>query len=383
MASVRAETAAITINAPVRYQVVQRSTAGDPTAADRPGDLGHGCVTVTGETPVLHEVTEAWLRVVPLVDAFGSGCDWTQATLECDGTRFTARADVPAGGWYRIEIRLEGNGNVVAEGDVSPVGVGEVFIVAGQSYMAGCHAVSMSVEDALGRVAATSPESPSWRVAHDPQPAIVTRIDDKTAALLRDWGRVLDLRFPRGESSPFRGSVWPALGNQLMPLLRVPLGFIHVAVGSTTVAQWQPQGVLYANLRDAVRLGSDHRAVLWGLGESDAIANTPTREYIEGMRLIRSALVSETGLDRPWIVGKTTIHPAYGSNPIGERAIRDAVDRLWGEDGFVRGPDTDVLDGLGVHRADDEHGGHYTELGQRRAALLWFAAIWHALAVRS
>ena len=368
------------IGSPLPFQVLQRHGAGDPTSADSKGHLGLARVTLAGEHTALDEVSGASMRAVPLVDAFGTATDWLDCELDREGTRFHASAEIPAGGWYRIELRLTRDRQTIAEADVSPVGIGEVFVIGGQSYMAGCHAFTAAIDDSLGRVTATSPELGSWRIAHDPQPAIVQRIDDASMRLLAEWARTLDLRFPRGESSPFRGSVWPMTMNHLLPLLGVPIGLVHVALGATTIAQWQPGGVLYGNLRDAVRMAGDHRAVLWGLGESDAASGTSTQAFFDDMRQLRAALVDETGIDRPWIVAATTTHPAYAANVAGENAIRAAVAQLWREPGFLPGPDTDILGGLGLHRADENHGGHFTKLGQERAALLWFSAIWHALA---
>ena len=57
--------------------------------------------------------------------------------------------------------------------------------------------------------------------------------------------------------------------------------------------------------------------------------------------------------------------------------IRLAIDRLCTMSGFRPGPDTDILDGenrggLGTRR-------HFSGIGQRRAGLMWFAAIWQEL----
>jgi hypothetical protein len=40
---------------------------------------------------------------------------------------------VPAGGWYTLGVRATVTGRLVAEVLVERVGVGEVFVVAGQS----------------------------------------------------------------------------------------------------------------------------------------------------------------------------------------------------------------------------------------------------------
>src|SRR5205807_7381858 len=101
----------------------------------------------------------ARVRSVPLVDAFGAGTDWAHVDLDRDGVRFRGAAELAAGGWFRIEVQLlDDAGVVVGEGDVQPVGIGEVFVVAGQSYVLGAHETMTTVDDPLGRITAISPE---------------------------------------------------------------------------------------------------------------------------------------------------------------------------------------------------------------------------------
>ncbi len=61
---------------------------------------------------------------------------------------------------------------VSATAAVEPVGVGEVFLIAGQSYAAGCNDGLLRVNDPEGRVVCYDPAAKSWRVAHDPQPVV-------------------------------------------------------------------------------------------------------------------------------------------------------------------------------------------------------------------
>ena len=49
------------------------------------------------------------------------------------GGRFEASVEVAAGGWYRLDVRAASAGKAVAQATVERVGVGEVFVIAGQS----------------------------------------------------------------------------------------------------------------------------------------------------------------------------------------------------------------------------------------------------------
>jgi hypothetical protein len=364
------------ITSPVPWQVLQRSNFRPSEAHfSREGGaaLGGARVQVSG-VGAPAGATRAWLRTQATPGSDGTTADWQEATLDVrsDGT-FTASAWLPAGGWFRLALRVEST-----EATVEPVGIGEVFVVAGQSYATSCHESTLHVADPLGRVVAAHPEVSGWRVAHDPQPD-TTRIDEGTFAELMELMRELDLSFPSGEVRAFRGSLWPPVGDQLRALLRVPIAFVNVAVGGTRIAHWAHGTLLFDNLRDAVAVAGDHRAVLWQQGESDVAAGTPTEVYADALRALRRDLATASGTDRPWIVAKSTHHPGSTATAADEERIRTAVACVWTEPGFVAGPDTDTIGGMHVHRAPLDRGGHFTTTGQQLAAQLWFAALWSHL----
>ena len=116
--STAAAAAAISISQPVDLQVVQR-------AAD-----GRGRVTVAG---TLTEVAEDGSTVeVRIVDG-GTAGEWQRPETQFEGRSFRTALSLPAGGWYRLECRLVRDEQPVAESAVGRIGVGEVFVVAGQS----------------------------------------------------------------------------------------------------------------------------------------------------------------------------------------------------------------------------------------------------------
>jgi hypothetical protein len=117
--------------------------------------------------------------------------------------------------------------------------------------------------------------------------------------------------------------------------------------------------------------------VLWQQGESDVIEHRSTEYYVKNMKTIREALAKEWGFDPPWLLAKSTLHPTVYNDAAAEGRIRAAIDQLCTLPGFRPGPDTDILagdnrGGLGTRR-------HFSGIGQRRAGLMWFAAIWHEL----
>ncbi len=140
----------------------------------------------------------------------------------------------------------------------------------------------------------------SWRIAHDPQP-----------------------------SNGSGGTIWPPMASALLPMVRVPIGLVNVAVGATASRQWLPGQPLFENL---VTAGSDvgrFRAVLWQQGESDVIEKVDTATYVQNLIAIRQAAAKRWGLDPPWLLAKSTLHPTVYNDPVHEGQIREAIDRMW------------------------------------------------------
>ena len=72
----------------------------------------------------------------------------------------------PAGGWHRVEVRVKLMGQITASASVGHVGVGEVFVVAGQSNSANHGEEKQATQ--TGCVAAF--DGSAWQLANDPQP---------------------------------------------------------------------------------------------------------------------------------------------------------------------------------------------------------------------
>ncbi|MDB6033820.1 MAG: pknB 12 [Verrucomicrobiales bacterium] len=199
-------------------------------------------------------------------------------------------------------------GNVIAETKVEHVGIGEVFVVAGQSNSAN-HGEKKQITE-TERVA--SFDGKRWRLAKDPQPGA------------------------SGDS----GSFMPPLGDIIAGRFDVPVGFIACGIGATSVREWLPKGSTFPNpptIESNVRklpngdwesngqafsnfvarmqeVGPEgFRAVLWHQGESDANQQDPTRtlsgnlyrKYLE--KIIRQSR-RELGWKAPWFVAQASYH---------------------------------------------------------------------------
>jgi len=345
------EGAALRIVRPLEWAVVQRH--------DRAG--GAIPVEVRADVP---EAGGIEARVALAIDA-----PWH--TLTRKGGTFTGLLAAPAGGWHRLEVRSVIEGAVMGMTTVERVGVGDVFIVAGQSNSANHGEERLA--PATDRVVALDPDG-VWRVAADPQPG----------------------------ASGDGGSFLPALGDRLEAELNVPIGLIACGIGATSVREWLPEGsrfpappTITARVRPVAGGGFESdgaafamlvgrmkqleptgfRAVLWHQGESDANQQDRSRTLpgplYEAMleRVIR-ATRAELGREHPWFVARATYHVPGDESSTDIRAAQAAVCR----DGLaLPGPDTDALQGL--LRDSGGRGVHFSGAGQRRHAEAWFTAI--------
>jgi hypothetical protein len=134
-----------------------------------------------------------------------------------------------------------------------------------------------------------------------------------------------------------------------------------------------PEGKLHAGLvKGGTSLGT-FRAILWQQGESDVIAKTTGETYIANLQTIRSAAVKAWGFEPVWLAAKSTHHPTVYNDPEGEGRIRSAIEELSKLPGFGAGPDTDTL--TGENRGDAKSRRHFSAIGQRRAAQMWYATL--------
>jgi hypothetical protein len=263
--------------------------------------------------------------------------EWAVVSAAPDALVFDGRFTAPAG-WHRVEIRAFDDDTLVAETEVEPVGVGEVFITAGQSNSANHGSTPLTPVDP--RVNARN--QVGWQPAADPQPVATGN----------------------------GGSPWSALGDLLAARFDVPIGLLSVGVGGTTVGQWQPAAAdaLYARLTWALGVvGLDGaRAVLWHQGESDARSGTSAELYAMQLDTLIRQSRNDAGWAVPWIIARVgflpgTPQPAIDAVIQGQQSVIEADPLVY------EGPETDDLLG-DAWRYDQVH---FNEAGLREHARRW------------
>ncbi|MCY2930847.1 MAG: hypothetical protein NTV86_15390 [Planctomycetota bacterium] len=244
----------------------------------------HGQFTFNG-TYTGGPVDRLEARVVARTGYAGTSSDWVVADAAPGSGKFSAKLSA-AGGWYDVEVRAIKDGSIVGASTIQRVGVGEIFVTAGQSNS--CNFGSPTQQPKDDRVNALSYTGAAnlWQTANDPQP-----------------------NGSGGGGSG--GSPWPAMGDLLADRYGVPIGIVSTGYGGTTVGQWQPGGGLYANLKNAIsKLGpGGFRAVLWHQGESDASGGTSAGNYAQLLENVIAQSRADAGFEVPWGVALASYLP--------------------------------------------------------------------------
>jgi hypothetical protein len=266
---------------------------------------------------------------------------WSEVPYAAASKSFFGKVQVPAGGWYAVEVRASKGGKPVGETvKVDKVGVGEVFVIAGQSNST--NSGQFPIKQSSGMVSSFS--GLFWRLADDPQPGT------------HDKGK--------------GGSPWPAFGDAMYARFKVPIGIASTGFGGTSTTQWQPDAKeeLFPWFMTRVyELGpGGFRAVLWHQGESDAIGNVSTDDYVARLSNVIKQSTQRAGWQFPWFVAQVSyINP----DKVKVDAIRDAQKEIWDAGVALEGPDTDTL--TGDSRDHDGKGIHFSPKGLKTHGEMW------------
>ncbi len=226
----------INLTKPRAHQIVQR------------GDDGTGAFALTGSVSGRGAVQARW-----------NGGRWTTIDPRPRGGRFSGVLSGLIPGQGTLSVRLEAHPAV--QDSHRYVGVGDIFVIAGQSNACG-RAPVMQVWQSRTFTPSMFGNDCRWKVLKDPVDSPSGQLDS----------------ISRDDPTRASGSVWPLLATRIMRSARVPVAFIPVPYSGSSLADWlcdetwpDDPDTLYGNmLRRVTQAGGAVRAVLLWQGEWDA-----------------------------------------------------------------------------------------------------------------
>jgi len=353
LSSYQSARAQLTITFPFEGAVFQRNTSNVAT------------MNVAGSYTGAVDRIEARLTAV----SGGSSIDWTVIHTNPTGGNFTGSIFGATGGWYMLEVRSVLFNNVLQTVSLSRVGVGEVFIVSGQSNVQGIeNRGNKASTDVQGRVKYVNWVLPCPNVvcqnAEPPFPQFSTLNSAASGVMIS----------PNGVSS----WAWGELGDALIARYDVPVLFFNTAASGSSVGNWSRSadglpsshvhiGGQYAGnpnfpyyyLRKALNYYGAMfgvRAVLWHQGESDTHKNhnadpndnTTSAEYRDSLQYIISRSRNHSNkILLPWVIARVSYLLTTDAEVItGQNLTINASNKIFS------GPETDNLQ---IPRPDGVH----------------------------
>ena len=325
-------------NSPSDFQIIQQKD-------------GFGQIELSGTWRFDKEyaLAEVYARVV-MEDSGEIVVFWT--VCEMDGEKWAASLNVPAGGLYRIEtcLRIDNKEDLLwcTRGDFRHfIGIGDVFVIAGQSNSTG-----------YGREA-----------IYDPP--------ELGVHLLRNSGRWAVASHPLGDSTDTAHEVNAEAGNpghspylqfakMLKKELNYPVGLVQVSKGGSAISAWVKGGKLYENMIHVLgEINNEIKGVLWYQGCSDAHEGL-CDAYLDNFKGMVSDLRSDLGNQELYfLTAQLNKHIVSTDTNYSFGKVRDAQRRAANEikDLYIV-PTTDCALSDGIHN----NSGSNLIIGKRFAA---------------
>lgn len=314
------------VTAPQNWQVYQRS-----------GSTGTIAITgyVTGGTYD--------------VEARYNGGGWATIAASAKGS-FSGSLTGQAQGAGVCDVRLVAKPYI---GSSATIGIGDVFIIAGQSNASGRGYNQQSYTRSGGVWASLFGNDYVWREMTDPTDNANNQVDAASS----------DLAFSPG------GSVWPLVATSYLASQGVPCAFVPCALGGSSSTDWQPgashtdRNTLYGSANYRASL-TGAKAILWWQGEADALNNVTQATYTTKLTAIANAFFADRGVK----LMPAKLQTCSGLTAPQAAEMNNAVIALWGTGNILTGPD------LSGQTSDDSfHLQQDSKLAS--AATLWWNAI--------
>ncbi|AQG82580.1 T9SS type A sorting domain-containing protein [Spirosoma montaniterrae] len=320
-------------------------------------------------------------RVQAEITGQGIGTNWVTIQRNPRGSIFQGSLRAQ-GGWYRLEVQAFAGGTVIARDEVRKIGIGEVFIITGQSNAQGFQnfgAVGAS-DDRVNCVVYDNTTANS--LADPPAPTFQQLSANAIIG-------------PRGQSA----WCWGVLGDLIAQRFNVPVLFINTAWAATGSQNWAesaqglptkniyaigtpnelyPPGMPYANLVIALRYYCSLqglRAILWQQGENDTFPlKTPRSTYAQRLQYLVNKTRADTDRYPAWVLARSSYTIGLTSQDV-LQGQNDVINTY--NNNVFAGPFTDNIQ---IPRFDDVHFGNRTtnnpgDKGLNDLGRAWFESL--------
>lgn len=327
-------------------------------------------LTISGTCPPQTERIE--VRVTPTVSGYGQiSNSYVLLDNQPVNGYFSGSIGI-TGGWYNLDVQAVAQSQVISHTRTTPVGVGEVFLIAGEANAQGITPMQSVADPTDDRVNG---------VPH-------FNYTDTTRLPLPPLGSLLTADQPVGPHG-LTAWCWSELGDLLTKRLNVPVLFYNAAWAGTTMRNWResfeqgmtttitgdllPVGMPYSNikrvLKDYVPL-TGLRAVLWQQGETEYYSTDPQAlAYATDLQALIARSRSDAGFAQlPWVVARSSadnttrlLYPSGSYEPVTNR--QNQVIQTTAQ--VMAGP---IVDTIQMPRPD---GTHFRGSGLSRLAAAW------------
>lgn len=304
-------------------------------------------------------------RLLPVYAGSGVETQWKRiANGPFNGT-FTAKIS-GTGGWYKLEIVSYKNGQQTDYAAINKVGIGEVFIVSGQSNAEGSLTYEGSqIGSKEDRISVINYQDILMR--EELLPFEFTTLDD--------YNKI-------GPYNPLPW-FWGRLAEKIVKEYNVPVSIFGCANGGTSSAMWfnsmngedltqsnnviikfagSPYQIIARTLQNYIsRTGA--RAILWQQGESDYY--TSPFDYYNRIKDVSLKTSEVIDSKMSWIIAIASRTPGASDIAYAQQLLINTQDHIY------QGPNTDEIFGS-QYRYD---GIHFHKEGLNKVADAWFNAI--------
>ncbi len=232
----------------------------------------------TGTIPIYGTYTGADPSAI---EASFNGGVYTNISVSPSGNSFSGELNASVGNGTLI-VRFSNNPSI--NSSLNNTGVGDVFVIAGQSNAVGRGEIAQILNSSNQFMASAFMQNSTWKLANDPI-----------------------------ESSGTKNSAWPLVANYIVQNQSIPIAFLQTAVGATSIISWQKGQSKYdemiGNMTVATNGSMKVKTMLWFQGYSDVTECCSTYgnylHYKSNLTRLADDFINDTQIAITIIAGQT------------------------------------------------------------------------------